>query len=229
MTFRSKNVSAPVKAVVVSASHCSGKTYTLRQLSSDDYFQEVCIFEMDSLKDSKGKSLKNQLPIARHNFKQWLEDAEGGSSIDELCMNIDSSEPKVQLAKLKYVELMSTSGQFITVLPGSMRHRPDGIRFIELLEEHFQKRIVHIAIIPKPVRYLLNLIYRKRFRLSRLKIALAERASLIAKKPQFDRVIEIPLWTTRKDCSADVFKKYIQESHRDGNRRSDSQMARCGA
>ena len=210
MTFQSNYKSAPVKGIVVSASNCSGKSYVLSRLSDDDYFSDVRVFEMDSLKYYNERSRNKRLPDARKNFERWLEGVADDDLTRELCANIASSLPKLQLVKMTFVELMSGPGQFITVLPGSMRHDREGIRFVEILEERFKRRVVHTAIIPSPLRYLLNLIYRKRVLKYRgMKIALAERARLTSKKPDFDEVIEMPLWSPRDSSFVDVFKKYI--------------------
>jgi len=200
----------PVKIVLVSAASSSGKSYTLRHLSKDEYFKEVNIFEMDSLRYYNKKKLNRRLPTAWRKFDQWSGKYAKNNLIDALYFNIRSSKLKDQLIKLKLVELMCAIDQVVTVLPDRLRHSSKSIRFIELLEEYFKKRIVHIAIIPSPVRYFLNLIQRKKsFSFNYLYSNLTERRLLISKKAYFDDVIKMPLWVINKDFLSNIFKKYI--------------------
>lgn len=197
---QSQHVSTSVKGVLISASNCSGKSYMLNCISQSSSIDNLIVFEMDSLKYYWSMVLEKKLPIARQKFLDWYSEQDSSALLEELSSNLSASSPEAELIKLKLLDLLISSDRFVTVLPQILRHTHEGIRFIELLENYFQIRLVNIAIVPSKWRYALNLCLRLRvWNYAYVKRGLAERQMLISKIHNYDYVIRNDLNSKGED------------------------------
>lgn len=200
---QSEHVSTSVKGVLISGANCSGKSYMLSSISQDSSsFNNITVFEMDSLQYYWGKVLKKKLPIARQKFFDWRSEQDSSAVLEELSSNLSASSPDAELIKLKLLELMVSSDRFVTVLPHILRHSDEGILFIKLLESYFRVRIVNIAIVPSRWRYALNFCLRLRvWNYAYVKRALADRQMIISKthNHNYDYVIRNDLSSKSED------------------------------
>ncbi|MDY6990849.1 MAG: hypothetical protein SWQ30_22640 [Thermodesulfobacteriota bacterium] len=182
----------------------------MRKAADDADFKRVHIYEMDSLQYFNKHKLNQRLPSAQQKFDEWYASQKENTLLEELYSNITFSEDRVQLIKLRFVELMIGAGPFITVLPQAVRYSKESIRFIELLEEYFKVRIAHVAIIPSVIRFAANLCYRRKlFDVKYIKLALEERKCLILKRTYFDSIIKMPLWSKENKLFRAILKQYI--------------------
>lgn len=187
---QSQQVNTSVKGVLISAASCSGKSYMLNSISQSSGFNNLIVFEMDSLKYYWSKVLEKKLPIARQKFIDWRSEQDSSALLDELSSNLSASSPEAELIKLKLLDLLISPDRFVTILPKILRHTDEGMRFIELLENYFRVRLVNIAIVPSKWRYALNLCLRLRvWNFAYVKRGLAERQMLISKSHNYDYVI----------------------------------------
>ena len=187
---QSQHVSTSVKGVLISAASCSGKSYMLNSISQSSSFDNLIVFEMDSLQYYWSKVLEKKLPIARQKFFDWLSEQESSALLGELSSNLSASSPEAELIKLKLLDLLISSDRFVTILPQILRHTDEGMHFIELLENYFRVQLVNIAIVPSKWRFALNFCLRLRvWNFAYVKRGLAERQLLISKSHNYDYVI----------------------------------------
>ena len=199
---QSQHVSTSVKGVLISGANCSGKSYMLSTISqsSSSSFNNITVFEMDSLQYYWSNVLKKKLPIARQKFFDWRSEQDSSAVLEELSSNLSASSPEAELIKLKLLELLVSSDKFVTVLPHILRHSDEGILFIELLESYFRVRLVNIAIVPGRWRYALNFCLRLRaWNYAYVKRALADRQMIISKTHNYDYVIRNNLSSKSED------------------------------
>ena len=199
---QSQHVSTSVKGVLISGANCSGKSYMLSTISqsSSSSFNNITVFEMDSLQYYWSNVLKKKLPIARQKFFDWRSEQDSSAVLEELSSNLSASSPEAELIKSNLLELLVSSDKFVTVLPHILRHSDEGILFIELLESYFRVRLVNIAIVPGRWRYALNFCLRLRaWNYAYVKRALADRQMIISKTHNYDYVIRNNLSSKSED------------------------------
>lgn len=157
---RAAATSAPVKIVLVSAASASGKSFSLRRLLPLDEFRDVVVYEMDALFYYVPGRLAAALGPASERFEAWRS-AESPSRLgDEIARNLEASTDEHRLIKLKLLELAAGDRRVVTVNPETVRHDPEAVRFLRMLERYFSIRVRHVLLDPTLPRYLANLFRR---------------------------------------------------------------------